>query len=345
MYPWRFEWSEPGELRSQLRWVFAFTQFLVRDALLNVGLYVPVGAAGHLALRRHRPRMWAIAGPVVVAAALSITVEILQIFQPLRTTSLVDVTANVTGSAVGVLLGLILAYRAENRDGRVMRDPVAAALLVIWIGWLLFPFIPVLSLSLLRHKVQIFVAASDVQPLRVLSSMAAWLVAGRLLAAEGVRTPAGWLCLSVLLIPAQLVAVSRQPLISDLIGAAAGIFACAFSSPRRAAGLLLVCVAARGLAPFDWTAVQPMNLVPFAALLSASWPYASFVLIEKCFFYGASVWSLHAAGIRLRSATAVTCALLLAIELLQTRLSGRTPEITDPIIALLLAVAFSARRD
>ena len=305
---------------------------------------MPVGAAGHLAFRRHGSRFWAVAGPVILAAALSTSVEILQIFQPLRTSSLVDVVANILGSAAGVLVGLVLAFRADRAQVRLTRDPVAAALLLIWIAWLLFPFIPVLSHSLLLQKAQIFVAAPVEQPLRVLTSTAAWLIVGRLLAAEGVRMPVAWLCLSILLIPTQLVAVGRQPLLADVFGAAAGVVAYALSSPRTAAGVLLACVAVRGLAPFDWTAAQPMNWVPFAALLSASWPRASLVLIEKCFFYGASVWSLHAAGIRLWSATAAMCTLLMIIELFQTRLSGRTPEITDPIIALLLALAFSARR-
>jgi hypothetical protein len=207
---------------------------------------------------------------------------------------------------------------------------------------MVFPAFPVLSRTALYEKLRIFSSAPLLQSLRIYTAAAAWLIAGRLLTAEGLKHPLPWLAASVILIPAQLFVSSRQPLPSDLAGAAIGIVLYALKAP--AAVVLMSCVALRGLAPFEWApSAQPISWIPFGALLSANWQRAALTLLEKSFFYGSAVWSLQAAGMRLRNATLIVAALLSVVELLQTHLPGRTPEVTDPIIAVLLAVAFSAR--
>jgi hypothetical protein len=86
---------------------------------------------------------------------------------------------------------------------------------------------------------------------------------------------------------------------------------------------------------------QSFTWTPFLSLLEINWFRASEVLSQKLFLYGAAVWSLHHAGLRLRTAAVVTAALLLAIEGMQMWLA-RTPEITDPLLALMIAVALDA---
>jgi hypothetical protein len=60
------------------------------------------------------------------------------------------------------------------------------------------------------------------------------------------------------------------------------------------------------------------------------------LLIEKVFYYGTAIWLLRAAGIRLVLSVILVAAVLASIEIVQIHLPGRTPEITDPILAVLM---------
>jgi len=60
--------------------------------------------------------------------------------------------------------------------------------------------------------------------------------------------------------------------------------------------------------------------------------------LRKCFWYGSAIWLLRAAGWRLARAAVAVALLLGAIEGIQIHLPGRVAEITDPLLALILAV-------
>jgi VanZ family protein len=60
--------------------------------------------------------------------------------------------------------------------------------------------------------------------------------------------------------------------------------------------------------------------------------------LRKCFWYGSAIWLLRAAGWRLARAAVAVALLLGAIEVIQIHLPGRVAGITDPLLALILAV-------
>jgi VanZ family protein len=60
------------------------------------------------------------------------------------------------------------------------------------------------------------------------------------------------------------------------------------------------------------------------------------VLLEKSFWYTCVVWLGARAGLGLVRATFACAMLLGAIEVAQVFIPGRTPETTDPVLALLL---------
>jgi hypothetical protein len=112
------------------------------------------------------------------------------------------------------------------------------------------------------------------------------------------------------------------------------------ASPQAGAALLAALLAAwillTGLVPFDFR-VDPdaFGLVPFRDALTR---YRSTNLVEmfhKCFAYGALVWLLMRAGLRVLGATLATVGLLLVVELLQAWLPGKAADITDPLLALV----------
>jgi hypothetical protein len=104
----------------------------------------------------------------------------------------------------------------------------------------------------------------------------------------------------------------------------------------------LAAVVVRGLAPFHFShEAAPFGWTPFGATLDSEWQTGGAILIEKIFYYGTAIWLLGAARIGHARAMLAVVAVLAAIEFLQTHLPGRTPEITDPLLALLLSVALA----
>jgi VanZ family protein len=99
----------------------------------------------------------------------------------------------------------------------------------------------------------------------------------------------------------------------------------------------------RGLAPFKFvSAAAPFDWVPFEGLLVASPGPMIPVLIAKSFWYGAAVWVLRRVNLPWTVAGAAAASFLAAIEVAQRHIPPHVSEITDPLMALLLAAAFAA---
>ena len=149
-----------------------------------------------------------------------------------------------------------------------------------------------------------------------------------------------WLMLSVGIIPAQMFLPLRRPVWSDLLGAVAGVLAFSLTRMRYhslAAAVILSVIVLRGLSPFQWRAnPAAFSWMPFASMIDASWRNATLSLLEKMYYTSAAIWSLCFAGVRLRVSIVIVSVLLLGIETAQTMLPGRTPDMTDPVLAVLI---------
>lgn len=347
-YPWQFVPKHlPGSAFEILlhSWHFGYWRFVLRDAVVNICLYVPLGFAGYFALRESPGPRAAFYVPVLLGMLLSISVEMLQLYTPHRDTSLVDVAANTLGSAVGVALGVFLQNTAgplRRRSNQGDSDQSAVMLLVCWIASMLFPLFPVLGSYLLIRKAHYFVAGAQLELMPILSAAAVWYAAGFLLAAAGVRRSVLWLGISILSVPAQFFITGRSATPSQLIGAFAGFLLFAARPhpkliTRTEAWAFLAVVVLRGLAPFRFAAEgTPFTWVPFGALLNNDWQYGIQVLLEKIFYYTTAIWLLRAAGIQLWRAVGIVAVFLGAIEAVQIHLPERTPEIMDPLLALMM---------
>ena len=103
-----------------------------------------------------------------------------------------------------------------------------------------------------------------------------------------------------------------------------------------AAGFLVLLLAS-GLAPYHLQAHgTAFHWIPFHAMFQADWIVGLPIFLEKSFYYGAAIWLLHRAGVGFAAATTFVAAVLAFIEVTQRFLPGRTPEITDPVIAVIL---------
>jgi VanZ family protein len=290
---------------------------------------------------------------VILGTLLSASLEMVQIFAPGRHCSAMDLLDNSTGSALGVVAGILFERIARPGKTRQIADRAALALLFCWIASLLFPVFPVISLPVWRYKLALFadmsVSGSIILPL--ISAAFCWFAAGRLMTSAGLPSARVWLTLSLLLVPAQILIVTRQPLAADFVGAVCGVavfllWDASSRGVRAAAWLFPGLLIVRGIAPFHFTAqAQEFSWIPFGPFLDMDWQQATRVLLEKSFLYGTAIWLLRSSGLSWRAATAIVAAALASIEIAQMHIAGRTPEITDPLLAVLFGLGLSRLRD
>jgi hypothetical protein len=309
--------------------------------------------SAYLAFRRTRSRLVALAGPVVLGALLSASIEMIQLYVPGRHCSTLDLVNNILGSALGVAAGIAfvaITGLPTTPDLRV-RDRNAVVLLFCWVGFLLFPLMPSLSIPGLRNEIAVFIHGRIFAPIPLFVAFAEWFAVGRLLAAAGAKPTPLWMVGLFALAPAQFMILDHSPAPTDFEAPLIAILAFLLCSRARwadcaAGAMLLVATAVRALTPFHFAAfTQPFSWIPFSGFLLNSWQTSVSILLGKVFQYGASVWLLGRSQFGLLGATVVVVVVLAAIELLQTRMSaGHVPEITDPLLAILLGLAFSVLR-
>ncbi len=285
---------------------------------------------------------------MLLGLLLSAAMELTQLLVPGRNTSMADLITNVVGSGLGGLWACCRSVWRLHGLRRPVRDHRAAdrsALLLgfCWAAWLFFPLFPVLGRYVLSQKLAVFAHSRVVDPVLLYRLAACWYAAG-LLGDHVGQVSRGWFFVTLLAIPAQFFIVEKQPLPSLLLGAVAGVALFAVvhraSAPTLAeAAAFLTVILIRGLSPFHF-ASGPVEFgwIPFGATLTSEWQSAAGVLIEKAFYYGTAIWLLRAAGLRLAFSIMLVAAVLAAIEIAQLWLPGRTPEITDPILAILMGL-------
>jgi glycopeptide antibiotics resistance protein len=103
MAPFRFQWTPAHGLTSNWSW---------SDLVMNVLMFVPFGFVYQLTRPRGAPPDWP--RVVILGAALSATIETVQLFSPTRFTSLLDLATNTAGAALGAWLFARLARRLEG---------------------------------------------------------------------------------------------------------------------------------------------------------------------------------------------------------------------------------------
>jgi VanZ family protein len=119
----------------------------------------------------------------------------------------------------------------------------------------------------------------------------------------------------------------------------------AMPSHRRAAALFVLfgaAVVVERLQPFQFQAPgRDFGWVPFRSLMAGSIAVDVMSFFEKSFLYGSLLYLFTQAGGRPRTAVMIVGGVLFATSWAETYLPGRSAEITDLIMALLLAGGFA----
>ncbi len=347
LYPWHFEWSRntQGAWDTLLAgWPERVDRFVLRDVTVNVLLYFPLGLAAFLTVANRHSRALAAAFALLLGASLSTSIEILQIYVPGRVSSLLDIVTNLAGSLVGISAGLVLQKRIEALLLRPRRLARAAALLLgAWAVYQFYPFFPALNHIQLRHSLAAL-TSGRLSPDGVWADAAEWFAAALALGAVTVRMRWWWLAAALMVLAARMLIATRE-LTPDEIGGA--VLACLLLAAipgrfqlRAGVAAMALALVLRELEPFHFTATaQLFSWVPFVPTFDSERQGAIVILARKAFDYGALVWLLRKCEVRYVRAGLLVAAGLFAFELLQVYEPGRTPEITDAVVAVLMTAA------
>ena len=355
LYPWDFH---SAQLAASPLWILLhswptqFDRFTARDTAINLVIYTPVGVLGLLALRQHFRTAFAVIATLLLGLVLSSSIEMIQLFDDSRYCSGFDVVCNVSGTLLGVAGGFVYQhwlkrFLARVETAKLLHPSSALLLFYIWLGYQGFPLFPALSRTKLGEKLYILFAAVSISPLETFTYFVEWLIVARLLESVlGSERTSRWLAPLLLVLPAKLLVTGRTVSWSELAGAVIAYICWHFLTEYDnrtgvVAGLIVSLLILRGLVPYHWDNVaNSFSWVPFRGSLAADRDSGLLTVFQKCFWYGSAIWLLRAAGWRLARATVVVAALLGAIEVIQIYLPGRVAEITDPLLALILAACF-----
>lgn len=320
------------------------------DALSNIVLFLPFGFFGMQGLLPRVPRIARLVVVCILGGALSLFIECTQTFVAGRDTSVFDLLLNTFGTFAGACAGWIdWNRRLGNGLAQVSgsnRPPSLFPLMMLgaWLGLRLFPYVPTIDFQHVKDAIKPLLTG-ELSPVDVLRYFVLCLVVGRLL--QTFLTPTrALLAMPVLVlgvIAAKPFLMTRELNLAEIIGTAAAIVAwVAFLArqPYRSgllAALLALTIVVQGLMPFSFTVGHPFSFVPFKGFEGGSMAINLQAFLEKIFLYGSLIWLLVESRVRIGFATVMTAALLTLIELIQTNLAGRVSEITEPLLAIILA--------
>jgi len=349
LYPWHFDFDRSGANPLWVllhAWPRGIDRFVLRDAAINLLLYVPLGMAAFLAAARRHGRLVAFDAALLMALGLSASMEMLQIYDPGRTCSLFDVFCNVSGAAAGAVAALVFRPRLESLARRTPGWHGSAALLLAacWASYQLYPFFPLLSQTKLRASLDLLAGSASFSAVEAGASAAGWLAAALAMEAFFGSLRPRWLLAAMACLPVRLFIAERSLTLSEVLGALVALLLWSLLPERKrlTAGVFLLAFATvlRELSPFHFAATpHPFSWIPFAATFDSERQSATVILLRKAFEYGALVWLFRSRGISYARAAAAVAGSLAVLEAVQTYLPGRTPETTDSVVALLMALA------
>ncbi len=320
------------------------------DRIANVLLYLPAGFCLALWLNTYCRRRIAVPIATVLGTLLSLCIEVAQVYVSARVPSFTDLTLNSGGTLLGATAGI--TWRAMGgwmhlplRPEKPPRDPGAALLICLWLAWRFAPFVPHFDLGRLKAALtplfhpQISISVtwlyltywlvisqacsalvSSSRTLETLLSVIAVVLVGRLVVANQTFIPSELLAL-VLLLPILVFTTRLQ------------------ARPKRMLLLVLISATffAERLAPLDLT--LPAS---FGFTFSMGWDTSLTLagLLNRIFLCGAVLWVIWHGGLSINLSAAIMLAMMILTEIVRACLPGPGGTITEPILALVTALAF-----
>ncbi|WP_345531241.1 VanZ family protein [Viridibacterium curvum] len=343
LYPFHFTTDVDLTQARQALWERAgdlWTNF--PDVTGNVLLFLPCGLliafmAGHAKAQLSQFFAWVM---------FALLVQIAQFWVPERSASLADVLWNGVGCAVGVVAGLAYRRLDAARDRQeIPFEPLSMIVALCWLGAELAPFVPSLDVGQVR---------SALRPLRDpfnIDFVHAGVVAVQFLVAAfalrsgvGRYKPALMITgMAAIFLGTKLFIVGHALHPGTLLGLGVGWLAFLIWRRRETPwgvllGLLLVSYLLDSLAPFQFPGWQSdLHWLPLFARLEGSMLANLVSLLRIAYISLAVIWLLHGMQARVFAASVIIAICFAGVEYLQTWVAGRTGDMTEPFVLLLLA--------
>lgn len=358
LYPFAFAPTAAGEsvLRG-LSGLLAWRTPTRRDLILNLIAYLPVGwLIAHLARRSlsgPRSALVATAG----GAALSIGVELLQNWVPVRVPSLADWTLNTTSAALGAVIAQwqrnATSIAVATRLRRLQVSPALGLLIVLWLAAHAAPFMPRLRWT--------YIEASFDQMLRLgfdagrlAAHFASLLVLSAVLRTL-VRRETFWPLFGIVIgtsLLARLVFVGQQLTLDECLAVLMTVPLVLWLRGRghRVAQtplLLWICIGlvAMGTAPWQIAATLGAFVpMPFSALLGGAGDGDSINTLQRVFLWIGAVWVGAGSRLGLRGSLALLASISVGCEIAQMFIATRFPDPTDLLLVLYAGLLLQAAR-
>ena len=322
------------------------------DAIANLLLFIPFGFVGMGWLRHRSAPAIRLVLVLVAAAVFATALQVAQFYLPSRTPTLGDVLWNVVSSLLGAIAGLALwSLHHPSRRGSWRWPPIPLLLLGSWIAVRLFPFMPSLDLQVIKASLKPLLLYPEVTGMGLFSNAVSWWVAALLVRRLRWRRRAAF-TLGVLIAGVfvlEVVIVDNDVTASNVLGALLAwtvALAVPGAGSRIAASLAVllgIAILAQGLDPFELRAAPArFAWLPFHGFLGGSSYVNALAILYKTFLYGSLVYLLRISGWFWPTAGTVTALGLAVIEVAQIFFTGHAPETTDPLLAIFLAMVFSA---
>lgn len=348
LYPGDFSASYPGAFENFLTDWSWFTSS--GDLLGNIALFLPLGMAGVLFVTGRRSALRRNIALFFLASVFAFSLQIAQIWLPSRSAALADVMWNVVGMALGMAMGRLVGKRSPA-GGRLFPSValVPSLILFLWLLTELLPLVPSLDWQKFKDALKPLLLTFDFSFPAMLLHAAGVMVAGSALIALD-RRPAGWLAGALMLVLAGKLAIVNLNLDASLLtGLLAGYAGCLFVSLRSekktvdaaAFWLLLTAGTIAGITPFSPASGGTFNGIPFATMLRGSMEISVQGLTQSLFIYISLLWLAQKMGGSLKAAAVGLAIWTSLIELTQMYWLGRTADVTEPLLVLLLSWGMS----
>ena len=315
----------------------------------NIVLFFPFGLVGiwSVSIRNAIVRD---AMVLALAFILAFSLQLAQVWLPSRSAALVDVVWNMAGAG----LGIVAAHMAVGRAG-VGKLAIPSAtlaplgLLMLWLLAELSPLVPSLDLQKFKDALKPLMYGIEFSFPDVMAHAAGVFAAGSALATL-VLQPTKWLFgLLALILAGKLIivhlALDASILTGFLVGYLAWLLVPASRGKERFGfafwGLFLAWTIV-ALMPFSAMPGGNFNSIPFATMLKGSMEVNAQGMAQSLFIYTGLLWFAQK---RVGRISVVMVGLVLwacLLELTQMLLLGRTADITEPILILLIGWLLTA---
>jgi VanZ family protein len=314
------------------------------DVLANVLFYVPFGLFFARSFIRSRPAI-----KLVLATStgllLSFAMESLQFYIVGRYAAMSDVFSDGAGALLGAMAACFTLRLRWPVFSGLRRNRFAALLLLSWLGSRLFPYVPVLDLHKYWDALKPLVFAPALPPVDLFRHVVSWLAVALLL--EELWGVARSRVVLALLLPAVLfgrILVARIVLSpAEVLGGVSAVLAWVLLSRLRTRAIIITVLFVTGvvlqsLEPFQFNGLaRAFGWTPFRSFLIGPIGNAVISFFEKVFVYGSLIWLLTRSGCSWFSSTVWATTLVLTLRLIQVYLPGRSAEITDAIMVVIIA--------